>query len=209
MSIFNNPDFLTIKSLDFESKLHLPTTQLIEQTVWKLNSLYQEIKAVLTQFHGSIALEAKRFYDHPIDTATVWYEQALGYGNQTYARVSGEILPKVDATYEQAILDVSEFGRQTGEFWQAFYNNPEMVVVSLMEPVSAQFRALIDTSEAVFNTSLEATETYWIGLYSAMIDLLNLLLEQPGLTLTALYQNMLSTLLDTYFEIVTALLGML
>lgn len=206
MSIFNNPDFLTLKPLDLENKLFLPTSKLYDQTVWQLNRLYQEIKEALVQFHGSISVEAERFYDHPVDTATAWYEQALGYGANIYAAVSEEIFPKVEATYQHVIADVAEFGKQGGEFWRTFYDNPEAVTVSVIESVATQFNVMVDTSEVFIDSSLESMEAYLVGCYSTVADLLNLLLEQPGTTLMALYQNTLSALLDSYFELVSMLL---
>ena len=177
--------------------------------MWQLNSLYQEVKEALFSFHGMVSAEAARFYQHPVETATAWYGQAVEYGSHVYASVSEQMLPRAEAAYQQVVADVIEFGHQTGKFWQAFYENPEAVTVSLMEPVSARVDSMINASEFYISSSLEATEAYLIGLYSALVDLFNLLLEQPGATLTALYQNTLSALLDVYFELVSSLLSLL
>lgn len=90
-----------------------------------------------------------------------------------------------------------------------FMKTAEAVKASLLKPVSAQFNSMVNASQDYIGLSLEAAEAYLIGLYSALGDLLNLLLEQPGATLTALYHNTLSAALDVYFELVSSLLSLL
>ncbi|MGR9115327.1 MAG: hypothetical protein ACU85E_06140 [Gammaproteobacteria bacterium] len=208
MSIFNSPDFLAFKPLDLENKLFLPSSKLYTQTMWKLNSVYQEIKEVLINFHDEVATEAGRFYQNPVETSAAWYQQAVEYSTRAYAYVAAQMWPQAEAGYRQVVADVTEFGQQTGEFWHAFYENPEEVTVSLVEPISMRFNSMVDASQAYMNASLETVEAYLLGLYSASIELFKLLIEQPGNTITALYQNMLSALLDLYFDLVSSLLSL-
>lgn len=207
MSIFNNPDFLVLKPLDLENKLFLPTTKLYSQTVWQLNNLYQDIKTALTNFHSYVSAQGQQFYEHPVDTATAWYGQTVDFGARVYAAMSDRLLPKAEAIYQDTVADVVELGHQTSTFWQAFYENPEAFTASLIAPVTAKINSLVGVSGDYINASIDATGAYLMSLYAAMVDLFKLLLEQPGATLTALYQNTLALLLDSYYELVTSLLN--
>ena len=206
MSIFNNPDFLVLKPLDLENKLFLPTTKLYSQTVWRLNTLYQDIKAALANFYGYVTTQGQQFYEHPVDTTTAWYGQTVDFGTRVYA-MSDRLLPKAEAIYQDTVAGVVELGHQTSTFWQAFYENPEAFTASLIAPVTAKINSLVGVSLDSINASIDATGAYLMSLYAAMVDLFKLLLDQPGATLTALYQNTLALLLDSYYELVTSLLN--
>ena len=78
--MFNQPDFLTIRQLDLENKLILPTTKLYSQISFKLNALSQDIHSALLDVHSVVANAAKQVYEHPVETLTAWYEQAVYTG---------------------------------------------------------------------------------------------------------------------------------
>ncbi|MBE0435050.1 MAG: hypothetical protein IBX56_04515 [Methylomicrobium sp.] len=198
MSIFKNPDFFDLKPLDLENKLILPTRELYANVSLQLNELYQHIKAVLIDWHGEMAATAKQFYAHPVETTSQWYAQAVDQGAQMYARLNEVYLPKAEAVYEQSLAEAAQLGRQAGEHWQAFYDHPQATVATLVEPV---------TNYA--NHALEVSEAYLMSIYSAMLELFDLLLEQPSQTLEAVYQNALAGLLDGYYQLVSSLLTML
>ncbi|PKM11520.1 MAG: hypothetical protein CVV13_08820 [Gammaproteobacteria bacterium HGW-Gammaproteobacteria-3] len=209
MAIFNNSDFLALKPLDLENKLFLPTSQLYTQTVSRLNSLYLDIKQALIDFHSALATQAQDLYQHPVETTSAWYGQAVDYGANVYASISGQWLPKAEAAYQQSMIEVSELGQQFGQFWQTFYDNPEAVTISLIAPVSTHFTNMIDASGSYISSTIAVSEAYLKSLYSALTELFNLLLEQPELTLNALYQNTLSALLEIYFGLVSSLVTVL
>lgn len=209
MSIFTNPDFLALRPLDLDNKLFLPTSELYRQTISRLNTFYHDVNQVLGNLHDVIAAEARGFYDHPFETATNFYDQMVAYGAGVYALVSEQILPRAEATFRQIVDNMAKLMQQTGEFWQAFYDNPEAATVSLIEPVAAQLSSMIDASQSYLEASLEASVAYLISVYSALVDFFKLLLDQPSATLYALYQNTLAALLDVYFDLVSSLLSLI
>jgi hypothetical protein len=100
--------------------------------------------------------------------------------------------------YEQTIAEATQLGRQAGEFWQAFYDHPQATVAALVEPVTNYT-----------NQALDVAEVYFVSVYSAILELFDLMLEQPTETLEAVYQNALAGLLDVYFQMISSLLAML
>lgn len=198
MSIFKNPDFLDLKPLDLENKLYLPTRELYSNLGLQLNELYQHIKTVLFDVHAQMAAAAKQFYAHPVETASQWYAQGVDYGTTTFAQLNEVYMPKVEALYERMTAEATQFGHQAGEFWQAFYDHPQATVASLVEPM---------TNYA--NQALEVSEDYLISIYSAMLELIDLLMEQPAETLEAVYQSTLAALLDGYYQLISSLLTMM
>ena len=198
MSIFKNPDFFDLKPLDLESKVFLPTRELYSSVSLQLSELFRQIKVVLIDWHTEMAATAKQFYAHPVETTSQWYAQAVDQGAQMYALLNEVYLPKAEAVYEQSIAEAAQLGRQTGEFWQAFYDHPQATVASLVEPV---------TNHA--NHALEVSEAYLISIYSAMVELFDLLLEQPSQTLEAVYQHVLAGLLDGYYQLISSLMAIL
>lgn len=198
MSIFKDPDFFDLKPLDLEHKVFLPTRELYSSLSLQLNELYQQIKTVLLDWHAEVAVSAKQFYAHPVETGSQWYAQAVDYGAQMYAQVNEVYYPKVESMYEKTIVATTQLGRQSGEFWQAFYDHPQATVATLVEPMSSYA-----------NHALEVSEDYLISIYSAMLDLIDLLMEQPAETMEAVYQNTLAALLDVYYQLISSLLTMM
>lgn len=198
MSIFKDPDFFDLKPLDLENKVFLPTRELYSSLSLQLNELYRQIKTVLLDWHAEVAVAAKQFYAHPLETGSQWYAQAVDYGAQMYAQVNEVYFPKVESMYEQTIAEATQLGRQAGEFWQAFYDHPQATVAALVEPVTNYT-----------NQALDVAEVYFVSVYSAILELFDLMLEQPTETLEAVYQNVLAGLLDVYFQMISSLLAML
>ncbi len=198
MSIFKDPDFFDLKPLDLEHKVFLPTRELYSSLSLQVNELYRQIKTVLLDWHADVAFAAKQFYAHPVETGSQWYAQAIDYGAQIYAQVNEVYFPKVESMYEQTIVETTQLGRQAGEFWQAFYNHPQATVAALLEPVTNYT-----------NQALDVADVYFASVYSAILELLDLMLEQPTETLEAVYQNALAGLLDVYFQMISSLMAML
>ena len=121
--MFNQPDFLTIRQLDLENKLVLPTTKLYGQVGFQLKALYQDIHNVLINAHSVVAAAAKQVYEHPVATLTAWYEQAAQTGAVLYAYAQTSVLP----VYQDWQFQVNTAKQKTGQYLQAFWDNPEQV----------------------------------------------------------------------------------
>ena len=195
MSIFKNPDFFDLKPLNLENKVFAPTRELYSNLSVQVNELYRQIKTVLLDWHAETATAAKQWYEHPVETTSQWYAQAIDYGSQMYTQLNEVYLSKAEAAYEQGIADAVQIGRQAGEFWQAFYDHPQATVAALVEPVAIHAKQ-----------ALEASEAYLSAMYTAVLELVDLLLEYPAETLEAVYQNALAGLLDVYYQLVSSLL---
>lgn len=224
MPMFNQPEFFTIRQLDLENKLILPTTQLYGQVSFQLNALYQNIRSALTDAHNVVATAAKQVYAHPMETTAAWYDQAVYTGGALYAQIQAVVLPvyrdwrvqlnrgkEATVQYLQVFWDnpeqvalatvepvtryVTTAATQSGQYWQMFIDNPEQFTISALAPVSAYLASLTEDAEAVL-----------ISSYYALAELFGLMAAQPSATLQALYHNALSALLDVYFNVISSLL---
>jgi hypothetical protein len=224
MSFFNQPDFFTIRELDVENKLILPTKTLYNQTTFQLNSLYQDISSALINAHDIVAIHTKQLYLNPTKTLSVWYDQATAMSTAYYTQAQAVVLP----VYEnwQAKLNTSK--EKVIQNFQVFWDNPEQVTVATFQPLaqyvtdatkqSSQYLKLFMDNPEQFLSSAFAPVTYYlsslsddaeailISSYYALADLSKLLLEQPSATIQSIYHNALSALLDTYFDIISSLL---
>ncbi|MGR8998626.1 MAG: hypothetical protein ACU88J_06215 [Gammaproteobacteria bacterium] len=93
MYIFKEPDFFTIRQLDLENKLILPTSRLYAQVSFQFNALYQDIRNALIDAHSFVATTAKQVYEHPFETMTAWYEQTKSTSIAVYAQVQSYVQP--------------------------------------------------------------------------------------------------------------------
>ncbi|MCK9397811.1 MAG: hypothetical protein M0Q44_19750 [Methylobacter sp.] len=224
MPTFNQPDFFTIRQLDLENKLILPTTQLYGQVSFQLNSLHQDIRSALIDAHGVVAAAAKRVYEHPVETLTAWYDQAAYTGTAFYAQAQTAVLP----VYQNWQAKVSTGKEKTGQYLQAFWDNPEQVTLAAFEPVTRYVATASEQSERYWQMFMDNPEQFMltalapitdymtshsadaeailISSYYALADFFRLLMAQPSATLQALSHNALSALLDVYFDVISSLL---
>ncbi len=224
--MFNQSDFFTIRQLDLENKLILPTTKLYGQVSFQFNALYQDIRRVLIDVHSAIATTAKQVYEHPVATLTAWYEQAAYTSTALYTQVQTATSP----IYQDWQIKVNAGKEKTGQYLQAFWDNPEQVTLATFEPVTRYVTAVtersdrywqlfMDNPEQFMSNSLapvthylaslsDNAEAFLISNYYTLTHLFSLLMTQPSSTLQALYRNTLSALLDAYFDIISSLLVM-
>jgi hypothetical protein len=223
--MFNQPDFYTISQLDVKNKLILPSTELYRQISFKVNALYQDIHNSLINAHSVVATASKQVYEHPFETLTAWYEQTAYAGNTLYAQVQASVLP----VYQDWQVKVSAGKQATGQYLQAFWENPEQVTLVTIEPLTRYVAAigvqserywqlLLDNPEQLLASVLapvtgylasltQETEAVLISGYYVLAELFSLLMKQPSVTLQALYHNTLSALLEAYFDIISSLLA--
>lgn len=225
MSFFNQPDFFTVRELDVENKLILPTKALYNQVSFQFHALYQDISSALSNAYDFVAIHTRQLYIHPTKTLSVWYDQAAAMSTTYYTQAQAAVSP----VYQnwQVQLDASK--EAITENFQAFWNNPEQVTVETFQPVmqfvttateqSSQYLKLLLDNPEQFMASAFAPVTHYlsslsedaeamlISSYYALADLFKLMLEQPSATLESLYHNTLSSLLDVYFDIISSLLA--
>lgn len=213
MSIFNQPDFLTVRQFDFENKLVLPTKELYTQLNFKFNALYENIHAILSDAHSYLAAAAQQFYDRPVETLATWYGQAAYTTNNLYTEIQSHVSPIHEswgikakefwANPEQVTIStlepVKRFATENAEqYLQPFLDNPEQFLANAFAPVADYLTGITGSAESIL-----------IGSYYALLDLFKLLMEQPSEALRALYQSSLSGLLDVYYQAISSLLTML
>lgn len=222
--MLKQPDFLTFRQLDLENKLILPTQKLFSQVSFQLNSLYQDIRSALVDAHHFVATAAKQVYEQPLPTLTAWYEQAASGSRILYAQTQSTVLP----IYQDWQVKLEAGKEQAGQYWQAFWENPEQVTVAAFEPLTRYVAGVADQSGRYWQAFMEDPEAFMTtafapitaylsafsdeaeavltGSYYALADFFSLLMAQPSATVQALYRNTLSSLLDIYFDLVSSLL---
>ena len=224
--MFNQPDFLTIRQLDLENKLILPTTKLYSQVSFKLNALSQDIHSALLDVHSVVANAARQVYEHPVETLTAWYEKAVYTGAAIYAQGQTSVLQ----VYQGWQVKVNLAKEKTGQYLLAFWDNPEQVASATFEPVTRYVTAITEQSERSWQLFMENPEQFMmtalapitgylsslgenaeavlVSSYYALADFFSVLMVQPLVTFQALYRNALSALLDVYFEVISSLMVM-
>jgi hypothetical protein len=224
--MLNQPDFLTIRQLDLENKLVLPTTKLYGQVSFQLKALYQDIHSVLINAHSVVATAAKQVYEQPVATLNAWYEQAAQTGAALYAQVQTSVLP----VYQDWQVQVNTGKQITGRYLQAFWEHPEQVTVATFEPVTRYVSGVAEQSGRYWQLFMESPEQFMadalapitgylsslsaaaeatlISSYYVVAELFGVLMAQPIAALQALYRNTFSALLDVYFDVISSLLVM-
>ncbi|MEI6067041.1 MAG: hypothetical protein WCP96_06865 [Methylococcaceae bacterium] len=99
------------------------------------------------------------------------------------------------ATIEPLTRYVTAVGAQSERYWQLLLDNPEQLMASALAPVNGYLASLTQETEAVL-----------ISSYYVLAELFRLLMMQPSVTLQALYNNVLSSLLEVCFDIISSLL---
>ncbi|MFA5984366.1 MAG: hypothetical protein WC782_10155 [Methylococcaceae bacterium] len=194
------PNLLIFRQLELDNKLILPTQKLLNQVSFQLNSLYQDIRNSLIDTHSFIAAAAKQVYAQPIPTLTAWYEQATHSSQLLYAQVQGMVLP----IYQDWQVKLSASKQQAGQYWHAFWDNPEQVTVAAFEPISRYLMTVADQSGRTWQAFMEnpelcissafapitaylsslsdGVETLLISRYYALMNFFSLLMTQPSVT---------------------------
>ncbi|MCF7969616.1 MAG: hypothetical protein K9L22_00430 [Methylococcaceae bacterium] len=190
---------MSIEDLDYQAKIIAPSKQLYAQLSEQANELLAQAKESALELHAKVAETSLGFYEHPVETATRWQAEATEKGNQLYATFNDNILPAVKADYEQLIVTLVDYGLQSRQSFQVFLDNPEQMTVEAFTAFNQSLSAFIEHSLKV--SSLMLNE-----LSSKASEIISLLIEQPMETIEAFYYQSLTTLLNSYFDIVSSAL---
>jgi hypothetical protein len=228
--MLDKPDFIGIPQLDLENKLIMPTLKLYDQLSFKLNILYQDIRNTLIDAHTYLAGAAEQFYDHPKETLSAWYDQVAYTSTNLYAQFENDLLPRAETFYQQWQMQATVAVDTAGQYWNAFWENPEQMTLAAVEPVSRYFVSATEQTERYWQLFIENPEQFaidaftpvtnylssltdsaevaLISSYYALLELFQVLMAQPVAAFQALYANTLSILLDTYYDVISSLLVM-
>ena len=186
---------MAFEFLDLESKLFFPSKMLASQLQNEFSTLYGAIRQYLIDTHSSIALAGKEWYTNPVETSTQWGEISAAYGSELYAKLTNELIPQAEAGYQGLILAANDLGLKTKESINFVIENPTQVTTETIESITSSLTEVGDLSAEV------ATE-----LQLKTTEILDLLLEQPMQTLESAYMEILTSLLNGYFELVSNIL---
>ncbi len=190
---------MSIEDLDYQAKVIVPTKQLYAQISEQANQLLAQAQESALELQAKIAESGLEFYDHPVDTATRWQAEATQKTNQLYTTFNDTILPAVKADYEQLIVTLVDYGMQSRQSLQAFLDNPEQMTVEAFTAVNQGFMFYL-------NKTLDISLIALNNLTNKADEIINLLIEQPMETMETFYYQSLTTLLNSYFDIVSSAL---
>lgn len=257
MPNFNQSDFFTIRQLDLENKLFLPSAKLYDQVNlqltaayedfrFQINNLYLDICKALSETQSTLtstALDiyerptetfsgwyaqatntAVQAYERPIEALSVWYDQATSSGVDLYAKAQTTAL----STYQNWQVQLVSCKDKTGQYLQTFWENPQQVALSKLEPVTHYLNTSAEQSQLYVQNVMDnleqlptaiiaqvihhisamgdSTEAFIISSFYTLADFARILADQPSATLHVLYNNTLANLLDVYFNIISSLL---
>lgn len=189
---------MALEYLDLENKLYIPTQTLITQIHYSLINIYGFIRQYLIDTQDTVSALGQEWYDNPIETTTLWYEQSVNYGTDIYVKVLDQLLPQTKATYNEMLVTANDLGIKTMDSINHIIDNPEQVSAETIE-------SMTETLTMASNISSELVNE----LQGKSSEIIGLLLEQPMQTLEAAYMEILSSLLNGYFEVVSNILASL
>lgn len=187
---------MAFEYLDLENKMYAPTQQLLNQLQINLTELYETIRQSLLHAHNEVAVLGREFYDAPLDTTSRWYDQAIIYGTDLYAVFFDVVLPKAEANYQEILIAASDWTDRTRETISFMVENPSQVTVEAIQTMT-------ENLTTVGNVSMEMVQ----DLQNKTAEIVVLLLRHPWQTLETATMELLSDLLNGYFELVSALLS--
>jgi hypothetical protein len=219
-------DDLTLRQLDLENKLVLPTAKLVAQVKAQLNDWYLNTCGTLLDFNGAMVAAAKQLYAHPVDTTAAWAEQIRIGSADLVAQAQSVALP----IYQNCLAKASTGKEKTIQTLQAFWDDPQQATLETFAPairlaskaygvLERDLQFLLDNpgqylvaslspATAYLTSVADSAKTMLTASYATLADVLTLLKDQPSLAFKALYHNILSALLDGYSDAVSSLLVM-
>jgi len=186
---------MAFEFLDLESKLYTPTKMLTSQLQNEFVNLYAAIRQTLIDAHSSIALSGKQWYANPIETTTQWSEISAAYGSELYAKLTNELIPQAEAEYTDLLVAANDFGVRTIQSIDFAIENPSQVSTEAIQSITGSL-----TEAGNLSTELAAE------LQFKTEEIVELLIAQPILTLESAYMEILTSLLNGYFELVSNIL---
>ncbi|WP_031434155.1 hypothetical protein [Methylomarinum vadi] len=187
---------MAFEFLDLENKMYIPTQQLLNQFRKDLVGLPGTIRENLIQLHHEAAVLGREFYAAPLDTLTRWYDQAVIYGTELYAGFFENIIPQVEANYQEIASMTTDWVGRTRDNINYMVENPQQITTEAIQTMT-------ENLTAVGNLSKEMVEE----LQDKTAEIIALLLDHPWQTLESGAMDLLANLLDGYFELVSSLLA--
>ncbi len=127
--------------------------------------------------------------------SVLWYQQSVIYTAVLYSKILDELLPQTEATCTEMLAVANDFGIKTIDRVTHFIDNPEQVSVETIESITETFSMASDISSELVSE-----------LQNKSAEIIRLLLEQPMQTFESAYMELLSNLLNGYFQLVTNIL---
>lgn len=187
---------MAFENLDLESKVYIPTQQLIGQWQSDLAALYLTIRQNLVEAHHAVAALGKEVYDNPLKTLSDWYNQTVTACVDLYAELFEQVLPQAEQSYDHVLAVASNYAEKTKDSLNYLIENPQQVSADAIEAMTESLSAAGEASTELFE-----------ALQEKSAEIVTLLTEHPLQTLESAAMESLSALLDVYFELVSALLA--
>lgn len=191
---------MNTENLDYHAKVVAPSKQLYEQLSTQANEFIAQAKESALELHAQLAESSLEFYQHPTETATRWQAIAVNKGNEYYAMLNNEIIPQLQADYQHLASNATDYGIQSRQAFQFFLDHPEQVTVEA-------FTSLNQALLTFFDQSMNVSAMVLDDLSLKATEIVNLLIEQPMVTMENIYYESLAALINSYFEIVSSLIA--
>lgn len=186
---------MAFENLDLESKVYIPTQQLVAQLQADFLNGYSALRQELIDAHDTVAMLSKKVYDNPGETLPAWYDQAVASCTDLYAGWFEKVLPQAEQSYLHALTATSDTIIKAQNSLAYIIENPKQVSAEAIETITKSFASAGDVSAEL----LEAVE-------AKSAEIIALLSEHPIQTLESATMETLTVLLDAYFDLVNALL---
>lgn len=181
--------------LDLENRVVIPTHRLYNQLGTELAARYAESKNYLIDLHTQTASAAQQLYQHPVDTSTAWYQQAVFSGQQLYQTFNQQLWPETVSQLGIWAVNTREWLLESQRVLQALADNYPRITADTVSHVRHNASMMLDLAMEKLRQ-----------LQSLLVDVTTALMDAPLVTLENYVMGVLNALLSAYFELISALL---
>lgn len=186
---------MKLEDLDLQNKVYLPTQELMDKVQQDLIGIYNDASRYAVDVHDTLALLSKRWYENPVETSKIWYQQSLDYGADVYAVFINDVVPKTGLAYQNMMAAADTYRIEMMDKLNYLVENPEQVTAETVEMMTRSLSVAGDVSSSL-----------WTDLQAKSSELITLLLQQPLETMESASVEILTGLLNGYFQVVSNIL---
>lgn len=208
-----NQDLSSQFSLDIDSKVILPSKQLIATLELKLSSIYQAIRETIVELNNSITAMGQEFYDRPLETVASWYDQAVTKSVDMSNAINNEVIPELNGFYQSSLQTVQEINQEwsnyindsalkVSEYLLAIYENPKEMSEKSYEYLAETASQVTAMASEVYAQFVQAVT----AIYQSSKTAINLFLDAPQASAESMYLQVASWFLELYSSLISSVL---
>jgi len=193
---------MNFEQLDLEKKLFVPSKNLYLQTSNQMQDLFTESKSFLIELHDKSAIAALKLYEQPLETLDLWGQQSTLFASDVYASFQQIWLPQIQAYYSSAVSIGNNLLASAQTMLNVFLEQPGQTATQLVDNVTAFANENLDIALAY----ADETKKMLMELVQHISAIFTAIIDEPSLALENYFMATVSSLLEIYYQSISALL---